>query len=91
MFNPALAVRTQTVKTQTINSRVNLANEPRPEASPLSRIDIALEYRLLNTLPKIETRASDTPQTASTCRLQRTHVVGHQHQHQPAYFQKKAG
>ena len=55
MLHTPTSLGAQTVEAKTVEANVDLAQKPRTQDGPLRRVKLALEDRLLNTLPIIET------------------------------------
>jgi len=53
VFDSTLVVRAEEVKPQAVLTWVDLVKETKPEASPLLRIDQALEHGVLNSLTDV--------------------------------------
>ena len=74
-------VRPKHVKTQAVFAFFELRQEPCAELRPLRRINLALEHRELDTLPKVQAGVGNTPQASAAGRRFRFYIVGYEHQH----------
>jgi hypothetical protein len=103
MFNPALPIVAEKVEAQGVLGRLVGFEQTQLEALPPVVVHEALENRILNALPMVETGLRDVAETLSSILVRGRYVIGDQHEHvaplssvvkdrtSRRYFQTKGG
>ncbi len=74
-------IRTQEVEPKAILIFFHLVEKATPQNCPLRRIDNALEHGVLNPLSEIEACFRDSPESPSSCWIDRADVIADKHKH----------
>jgi hypothetical protein len=91
VFDTPATIGTEPVKTQAVDSGIDLDGQSSSQGRPLSRIDFALEDRILDTLAEIKTSSGDAAQPAPSSRRLSIHIISHEHEHGRTSFPDKTG